>query len=99
MRVLFSPMFLKPFACVGITLILYRLSSFMVIQNYTATYFEFVGIIYDPLTVSIGYGGVRLISSMCVPFFLARFTKQMSLLSFGFAGPLAMLAGTSILQY
>ena len=99
MRILFSPMFLKPFACVGSTFILYRLSSFVVISHYTATIFEFMGIIYDPLAVSIGYGTIRLISSMCLPVFLAMLTKQMGLLLFGIASTLAMLASMSILHY
>ena len=99
MRILFSPVFLKPFACVGVTLILYRLSLFNVLSCYTATIFEFMGIIYDPLAVSIGYGTIRLISSLCLPAFLAMLTKRMGLLSFGMASTLAMLASKSILHY
>ena len=98
MRILFSSMFLKPFAFMGITFIIYRLSSFAVISRYTATLFEFMSISYDPLAVSIGYGIVRLISSMCLPFFLAMLTKRMGLLSFGIASTLAMLASTSKLR-
>ena len=99
MRILFSSIFLKPFACVGITFILYRLSSYVVLSRYTATIFEFMGIIYDPLAVSIGYGTIRLISSMCLPVFLAMLTKRMGLLSFGIVSTLAMLASTSLLHY
>ena len=98
MRILFSRIFLKPFVCVGITLILYQLSSFSILTTYTATIFEFMGIIYDPLAVSIGYGTIRLISSMCLPVFLAMLTKRMGLLSFGIASTLAMLASMSILH-
>ena len=98
MRVLCSAMFLKPFASVGIMFIIYRLSSFVIILHYTATYFEFIGTIYNPLAVSISYGTVRLISSMCVPVFLARLTKRMGLLLFGSASFSAMLAGTSMLH-
>ena len=98
-RIIFSPMFLKPFIFVGITCILYCLSSFLVISHYTATLFEFMGIIYDPLSVSIGYGTIRLISSMCLPVFLAILTKRYGLLLFGSASTLAMLAGMSMLHY
>ena len=98
MRILFSRIFLKPFVCVGITLILYQLSSFSILTTYTATIFEFMGIIYDPLAVSIGYGTIRLISSMCLPVFLAMLTKRLGLMSFGIASTLAMLASMSILH-
>ena len=98
MRILISPIFLKPFACLGITFILYRLSSFVVLSRYTATIFEFMGILYDPLAVSIGYGTIRLISSMCLPVFLTMLTKRMGLLLFGIASTLAMLASMSILH-
>ena len=96
MRILFSPMFLKPFTCVGFTFILYRLSSYNIISRYTVTYFEFIGISYDPHAVSIGYGAIRLISSMFVPVFLAMLKKRMGLVIFGSTSTLAMLAGTSM---
>ena len=99
MKIFFSPIFLKPFFCVGITFILYRLSSFAIISRYTATLFEFLGLIYDPLAVSIGYGTIRLISSLCLPVFLAILTKRMGLMSFGSASTLAMLASMSMLHY
>ena len=88
-----SRVFLQPFACVGVLFILHRLSAFVVISHNTATYFELTGTYYNPLFVSISYGVVRLISSLCMPLILIIMTKRTGFISFGSASTLAMLGG------
>ena len=88
-----SRAFLQPFACVGVLFILHRLTAFIVISHNTAIYFEFTGTAYNPLFVSISYGVVRLISSLCMPLILTITTKRMGFISFGSASTLAMLGG------
>ena len=92
-NIMSSRVFLQPFACVGVMFILHRLSAFIVISHNTATYFEFTGTYYNPLRVSISYGVVRLISSLCMPLILTNMTKRMGFISFGSASTLAMLGG------
>ena len=92
-NIMSSKAFLQPFACVGVLFILHRLTAFIVISHNTAIYFEFTGTAYNPLFVSISYGVVRLISSLCMPLILTITTKRMGFISFGSASTLAMLGG------
>ena len=87
-----------PFACVGVIQILFRLSGFSVISHYTATYFEFTNTPFDPLSLSIVIGGVRLISAMCLPLVLGPMSKKTAFATYGSASTVGMLSGKSFLN-
>ena len=88
-----SKTFLVPFACVGVILILFRLSGFVVISHYTATYFELIGVGIDPMFVPILVGVVRLLSTIFLPFILRSITKKMVFIVMGFTSFVGMLIG------
>ena len=79
-----------PFACVGVIFILFRLSGFVVVSHYTATYFEFTYTSFDPLTASIIIGVARLMSSICLPLILGTTSKRTAFIIFGSVSTVSM---------
>ena len=94
-----SRVFLVPFSCVGVIYILYRLSGFVIIGHYTATYFEFTKTSFDPLSASILIGAVRLMSTICLPFILGTMSKRTAFVIFGSASTVGMLSGKLLLNF
>ena len=93
-----SRVFLVPYACVGVLFILFRLSGFVVISHYTATYFEFTNTSFDPLSTPIIIGAVRLMSSICLPLILRTMQKKTAFVTLGFASTAGMLSGKLFLN-
>ena len=91
--IILSKVFLQPFACVGVIFILFRLTGSTVISHYTATLFEFMGMSFDPLSVSILIGVTRVISTFSVPLLLKRMSKRKAFIVIGSVSTLGMLSG------
>ena len=96
--IILSRVFWVPYACVGVLFILFRLSAFVVISHYTATYFEFTNTSFDPLSTPIIIGAVRLMSAICLPLILQNVSKRTAFVTLGFASTAGMLSGKSFLN-
>ena len=88
-----SRVFLMPFASVGVIFILFRLSGFVVISHFTATYFELTGISFNPLIAPIVIGVARLASTFFLPLIIGNVTKKTAFTTLGFSSTLGMLTG------
>ena len=82
-----------PFASVGVIFILFRLSGFVVISHFTATYFELTGISFNPLIAPIVIGVVRLASNLFLPLIIGTVTKKTAFITLGFTSTVGMLTG------
>ena len=56
--------FWRPFSCVGILFILFRLSSYSILSHYTAPFLDKAHISLDPLLAAVIIGIIRLVSSL-----------------------------------
>ena len=97
LSIILSRVFLQPFACVGVIYILFRFSGSVVLSHYTATFFELAETSFDPLSVSISIGVIRIISTFSVPILLKTMSKRMAFIVIGSASTMGMLSGKVLL--
>ena len=90
--------FWKPFSCVGVIFIIYRLSCFSILSHYTAPFLDRAGINLDPLLAAIIIGIVRLISSLAAFPIISFTSKRTAFIVGGAASTLGMLLGKSPVQ-
>ena len=86
-----SGTFLGPFSCVGVILILFRLSGYPILSHYTATYLKETGMKLDDILVSLIIGMIRLTCCLAVFLFIPLATKRCAFITFGSLGTLGML--------
>ena len=87
--------FWKPFSCVGVILILFRLSCFSILSHYTAPFLDRAGISWDPLMAAIVIGIFRLIFSLAAFPIITFTTKRTAFIYGGAASALGMFLGKS----
>ena len=85
--------FWKPFSCVGVILILFRLSCYSILSHYTAPFLDRAGISLDPLMAAILIGIFRLIFSLAAYPIIAHFPKRIVFILGGAASALGMFLG------
>ena len=91
LSVVSSGAFLRPFTCVGVILILFRLSGFPILSHYTAPYLKQTGMKLDNLLVSLIIGILRLAFSLAAFLILPLTTKRFAFIACGSIGTLGML--------
>ena len=91
LNVVCSTRFLYPFSCVGVLLLLFRLSGFPILAHYTAPFLERTGMKVDYLLISLINGIVRFACSLLALMFLPMMSKRISFMIFGGLGTLGML--------
>ena len=67
--------FWRPFYCVGVLFMLFRLLSSSVLSHYTAPFLERAGVNLDPLLAAVVIGIFRVASAF-IPFVLFSFTSK-----------------------
>ena len=87
--------FWKPFSCVGIIFILFRLSSFSILSHYTAPFLDRAEITLDPLLAAVLIGVLRLVSSLAAFLIFSFISKRTAFIFAGIASTLGMLLGKS----
>ena len=90
--------FWKPFSCVGVILILFRLSSFSILAHYTAPFLDRAGISLDPLMVAVLIGIIRLIFSVVAFPIIFLISKRTTFILGGATSALGMFLGKSSIQ-
>ena len=85
--------FWRPFSCVGVIFILFRLSSFSILSHYTAPVLDRAGISLDPLLASVIIGIFRLASSLSTIVFSLFASKRTAFILGGMASTFGMLVG------
>ena len=85
--------FWRPFSCVGVLYIFFRLSCFGILSHYTAPFLERAEIILDPLVASILIGIFRLFASLCSFIILSITSKRTAFFLCGGLSTVAMLGG------
>ena len=88
-----SETFWKPFSCVGVLLIMYRLSCFSILSHYTAPFLDRAGISLDKLGAAILIGILRLIFSIAAFPIVSLIPKKIAFILGGSASTLGMLLG------
>ena len=63
LRIVFSGQYWRPFSCVGVLFILFRLTSFSILSHYAAPFLEKAHISLNPLLAAVIIGLIRLASS------------------------------------
>ena len=96
LSVVCSTMFLYPFSCVGVLLLLFRLSGFPILAHYTAPFLERTGMKVDYLLVSLINGIVRFACSLLALMFLPMMSKRISFIIFGSLGTFGMLTSKCV---
>ena len=89
--------FWKPFSCVGLIFILFRLSSFSILSHYTAPFLDRAEIHLDPLLAAVLIGVFRLASSLAAFIIFSFTSKRTAFIFAGSASTLGMLLGKSII--
>ena len=87
--------FWKPFACVGVLFIIFRLSCFSILSHFTAPFLDRAGIELDPLLVGAIIGVVRLIFSLMSILILSFISKRTAFILGGLATTFGILLGKS----
>ena len=87
--------FWKPFSCVGVICILFRLSCFSILSHYTAPFLDRAGISMDPLLAAVLIGIFRLVFSLIAFIMLSFTSKRNAFILAGATSTLAMLVGKS----
>ena len=90
-----SKEFWKPFSCVGVIFILFRLSCFSILSHYTAPFLDRAGISMDPLLAAVLIGIFRLVFSLIAFIMLSFTSKRNAFILAGATSTLAMLVGKS----
>ena len=85
--------FWKPFSCVGVLYIFFRLSCFSILSHYTAPFLERAEISLDPLVASILIGIFRLLSSLSSFVILLITSKRTAFCLCGVISTIGMLVG------
>ena len=85
--------FWRPFSCVGVTFILFRLSSFSILSHYTAPFLDRAQISLDPLLAAVIIGIIRLASSLGAFLILSLASKRTAFTLAGLASTFGMLVG------
>ena len=87
--------FWKPFSCVGVICILFRLSCFSILSHYTAPFLDRAEINLDPLLAAVLIGVFRLVFSLSAFLILSITSKRTAFILGGTASTLGMLLGKS----
>ena len=95
--ILTSGQFWRPFSCVGIIFILFRLSSFSILSHYAAPFLDRAGISLDPLLASVIIGISRLVSSLAAFVLFLFASKRTAFVLGGMASVFGMLAGKQLI--
>ena len=96
LSVVCSTMFLHPFSCVGVLLLLFRLSGFPILAHYTAPFLERTGMKADYLLLSLINGIVRFACSLLALMLLPLMSKKTAFIMFGSLGTFGMLSSKCI---
>ena len=91
--------FWKPFSCIGVICILFRLSCFSILSHYTAPFLDKAGISLDPLIAAILIGLIRLILSLAAFPFIACVSKRTAFTLASGASTIGMFLGKSAISY
>ena len=90
--------FWKPFSCVGVIFIIFRLSCFSILSHFTAPFLDRAGIKLDPLLAAALIGVVRLFLALSSILILSFISKRTAFILGGTASTLGMLLGKSPTQ-
>ena len=85
--------FWRPFSCVGVLYIFFRLSCFSILSHYTAPFLERAEISLDPLVASILIGLFRLLASLSSFIILLITSKRTAFCLCGAASTIGMIVG------
>ena len=85
--------FWRPFSCVGVLFILFRLTSFSILSHYTAPFLDRAGISLDPLLAAVIIGFFRLVSSLSAFVLFLYASKRAAFVFGGVASTFGMLVG------
>ena len=91
--------FWKPFSCIGVIFILFRLSCFSILARYTAPFLDRAGISLDPLVAAILIGLVRFIFSLAAFPCIACVSKRTAFTLASGASTIGMFLGKSAISY
>ena len=89
--------FWRPFSCVGVIFILFRLSSFSILSHYTAPFLDRAQISLDPLLAAVIIGIIRLASSLGAFLILSLASKRTAFTLAGLASTFGMLVGKQLI--
>ena len=87
--------FWRPFSCVGVLFVLFRLTSFSILSHYAAPFLERAKISLDPLLAAVIIGVIRLVSSLGAFVILSYVSKRTTFILAGSASTFGMLIGRS----
>ena len=85
--------FWRPFSCVGVLFVLFRLTSFSILSHYAAPFLERAKISLDPLLAAVIIGVIRLVSSLGAFVILSYVSKRTTFILAGLASTFGMLIG------
>ena len=85
--------FWRPFSCVGILFILFRLTGFSILSHYAAPFLDRAQISLDPLLAAVIIGIIRLVSSISAFVILAYASKKKTFILTGLISTFGMLIG------
>ena len=85
--------FWRPFSCVGVLFILFRLSGFSILSHYTAPFLERARINVDPLVGAVIIGIFRVVSSIIAFAIFSATSKRTAFIVGGIMSIFGMLTG------
>ena len=91
--VVLSGQFWRPFSCVGVLFILFRLTSFSILSHYAAPFLEKAHISLNPLLMAVIFGLIRLVSSLVAFVILSFASKRTTFILTGLVSVIGILIG------
>ena len=88
-----SGQFWRPFSCVGVLFILFRLTSFSILSHYAAPFLEKAHISLNPLLMAVIFGLIRLVSSLVAFVILSFASKRTTFILTGLVSVIGILIG------
>ena len=88
-----SGQFWRPFSCVGVLFILFRLTSFSILSHYAAPFLEKAHISLNPLLAAVIIGLIRLASSLGAFVILSFASKRTTFTLTGLVSVVGILLG------
>ena len=93
LRIVLSGQFWRPFSCVGVLFILFRLTSFSILSHYAAPFLEKAHISLNPLLAAVIIGLIRLASSLGAFVILSFASKRTTFTLTGLVSVVGILLG------